>query len=117
MYDLLQLIGWVGAVALLAGYALLTSGRLTATGATYLIMNLAGSAALGLSTAAAHAWPSTTVNVLWLAIGIGPLVRALALRQRAAREQTSGQRLDEVGEQVSDVLDTDREAHEVLAHL
>ncbi len=115
MYDVIQLIGWGGAVALLAAYGLLTAGRLAATKATYLALNLIGSAALGLSTTAAHAWPSATVNVIWLAIGIGPLLRALRIRRAARR--ASGQRLRQVREQVGDVLDADRESDQILAHL
>ena len=80
MYDAIQLIGWVGAALLLLAYGLLTSGRLAPTGAAYLGVNFVASIALGLSTASAHAWPSTTVNGLWLVIGLVPLGRALRAR-------------------------------------
>jgi hypothetical protein len=113
MYNAIQLIGWVGAALLLLAYGLLTSGKLDATGSTYLSVNFGASIALGLSTAAAHAWPSTTVNALWLVIGIVPLIRALRLRARAAQ---SAQRDHEIGEQVGDVFDADREPHQVVAH-
>jgi hypothetical protein len=112
MYDVIQLIGWAGAIALLSAYGLVTSARLPATSLTYLALNLAGAIALGLSTTAAHAWPSAAVNVVWLAIGMGPLVRAL--RRRHPR---SSEGLAEIGQQVGDILDTDREPHEVLANL
>ena len=65
--------------------AWLTSGKLAATGSTYLAVNFFASIALGLSTAAAHAWPSTTVNALWLVIGLLPLSRALKARSLARR--------------------------------
>ena len=109
MYDLIQLIGWAGAIALLAAYGLLTAGRLKPRSGVYLGLNLAGAATLGLSTAAAHAWPSAAVNVVWLAIGIAPLLRG--------RSRRSAQRLAEVREQIGDVLDSDREPDEVFAHL
>jgi hypothetical protein len=85
MYNTIQLIGWVGGVSLLLAYGLVTSGKLAATGSTYLAVNFFASIALGLSTAAAHAWPSTTVNALWLAIGLMPLTRALRARSLARR--------------------------------
>lgn len=111
MNEVVQLIGWLGAAALLWAYGLLTSSRVSPTSGRYLALNLAGSAALGLSTAAAHAWPSVTVNVLWLALGIGPLVRARARRRR------SRQRLVEVDQEIVDVLYAHRESDEILAHL
>jgi hypothetical protein len=116
MYNAIQLIGWVGAALLLLAYGLLTSGKLDATGSTYLSVNFGASIALGLSTAAAHAWPSTTVNALWLVIGIVPLLRALRLRAQRNRATRSTQGDHEIGEQVGDVFDADREPHQVVAH-
>jgi hypothetical protein len=127
MYDAIQLIGWVGAALLLLAYGLLTSGKLNATGSTYLSINFGASIALGLSTAAAHAWPSTTVNALWLVIGIVPLFRAVRLRKLAQRDSANelaqrdsatelAQRDDEISQQVGDVLDADREPHQIVAH-
>jgi hypothetical protein len=88
MYDAIQLIGWVGAASLLLAYGLLTSGKLAATGFTYLAVNFGASIALGLSTAAAHAWPSTTTNALWLVIGLIPLTRAVRARANDRRAVT-----------------------------
>jgi hypothetical protein len=135
MYNAIQLIGWVGAALLLLAYGLLTSGKLDATGSTYLSVNFGASIALGLSTATAHAWPSTTVNALWLVIGMVPLIRALRLRaaqrdsatesaqrdsatESAQRDSATGsaQRDHEISEQVGDVFDADREPHQVVAH-
>jgi hypothetical protein len=111
MYDTIQLIGWVGAASLLVAYALLTSGKLTATGSTYLAVNFFAAIALGLSTAAAHAWPSATVNALWLVIGLVPLYRAINARRALAEGE------GEVGQQVSDVFYADAEADEVVGNL
>ncbi len=87
---IVTIVGWIGAAALLTAFALLTAGRMAATGAVYLSLNFGGSAGLALSTAAAHAWPSSTVNVLWLAIGFGPLVRAW---RRSEPAQAPGSRV------------------------
>lgn len=77
-----ELIGWVGAVALLAGYAMLTGGRLSAASARFLALNLAGSAGLAVNAAAHSAWPSLVLNLLWLALGVkalaGPRPRSCA---------------------------------------
>lgn len=83
-------LGWTAAVALLIGYRLVTLGRVSGASVTYLLLNLFGSIGLGVSTAVAHAWPSAAVNMVWLALGIGPLVRAA--RQRRVRRSSRGQR-------------------------
>jgi hypothetical protein len=75
-------VGWAAAVALLLGYRLVTIGRVSGESVTYLVLNLFGSIGLGISTAVAHAWPSAAVNVVWLGLGIGPLVRAGQARGR-----------------------------------
>jgi hypothetical protein len=69
-------IGWAGAAVLLAGYGLGATGRLRATGRTYLLLNIIGAAGLAVSTVAAHAYSATAVNVAWIAIGGVPLLRA-----------------------------------------
>jgi hypothetical protein len=82
-------LGWAAAVALLVGYRLVTVGRVSGDSASYLLLNLFGSIGLGLSTAVAHAWPSAAVNVIWLGLGIGPLVRAMRQRPRMRRGPVS----------------------------
>ena len=74
----LEAVGWAGAGALLLAYALLSGDRATSTSRTYLGLNLAGAAGLAVNGAAHAAWPSTALNLLWLAIGL------LALRRRSA---------------------------------
>ena len=71
-------IGWAGAVGVLVAYLLLLRRITSADSPLYLSLNFLGSACLALSTCAAHAWPSAAVNLIWLAIGFAPLVRALA---------------------------------------
>ncbi|MBV9594408.1 MAG: hypothetical protein JO147_11525 [Actinobacteria bacterium] len=119
-------VGWLGAVALLAAYLMLLRGRVDSRSPAYLALNLAGSAGLALSTAAAHVWPSSAVNIVWLMIGIGPLWRAISAgplrrptRRRpgaastSLRSSASAQRLGEVGEDVAEIFDAHREAHQV----
>ena len=69
-------IGWIGAVNVLVAYLLLLRGRTCADSHLYLSLNFAGSACLAVSTSIAHAWSSAAVNLVWLVIGITPLVRA-----------------------------------------
>jgi hypothetical protein len=82
---LITVVGWVGAAGVLFAYLLLLRRRVSAENSLYLSLNFLGSACLAVSTSAAHAWPSAAVNLIWLAIGITPLIRARAriqVRQR-----------------------------------
>ncbi|WP_051570996.1 CBU_0592 family membrane protein [Cryptosporangium arvum] len=69
-----EVAGWVGALALLAGYALLSLGRIP-SGGRYHVFNLVGAAGLIVNGAAHGAWPSTMLNVVWVAIGGVALAR------------------------------------------
>jgi hypothetical protein len=73
---LTAVIGWAGAAGVLLAYLLLLRHRVSAESWLYLSLNFLGSACLAVSTSAAHAWPSAAVNLIWLAIGITPLIRA-----------------------------------------
>ncbi len=84
----IAVIGWLGAISLLLAYLLLLRHRIAADGRVYLSLNFLGSAGLAVSTSAAHAWPSAAVNVIWLVIGVGPLVR-VASRRHSRRSATS----------------------------
>lgn len=67
--------GWLGAAALLVAYLLLTRQVVAPRSRTYITLNLVGSAGLALSSAAATAWPSASLNAIWLAIGVAALIR------------------------------------------
>ena len=87
---LIGTIGWVGAISLLTAYLQLLRRRTTADSHLYLSLNLLGSACLAVSTSEAHAWPSAAVNLIWLAIGIAPLIRAwVKLHARRQCEATA----------------------------
>jgi hypothetical protein len=71
-------IGFLGGALVLLSFAGVAFGRLSTSGATYHAMNLAGAAALVAAGLPARAWPSVTVNVVWAAISLHGLARALA---------------------------------------
>ena len=67
---LAETVGWIGAGLILAGYALLTAGKLKSDSVAYQAMNVVG--ALGFI---ANGWwhgalPSTVLNVVWAGIGL-----------------------------------------------
>ncbi|MFB4274688.1 hypothetical protein ACBJ59_05280 [Nonomuraea sp. MTCD27] len=72
---LLAAVGWIGAALLLAGYALVSSSRLSGDGVAYQLVNLTGSLGLMINSAYSAAWPSAGLNLVWAAIGVVALVK------------------------------------------
>ncbi|MGL5818814.1 MAG: CBU_0592 family membrane protein [Phycicoccus sp.] len=72
----MEAIGWAGALALLAAYALLGGGRVAATSPTYRRLNAAGAAGLVVNGTIHGAWPSVALNLTWLAVGIVTVARS-----------------------------------------
>jgi hypothetical protein len=93
MTFLIAAVGWVGAVNVLIAYVLLLRHRTSADGHVYLTLNFLGSGCLAVSTSVAHAWSSAAVNLIWLAIGVAPLVRAWGSFQPVSAERLAGARL------------------------
>ncbi len=79
---LVDLAGWVGAAALLLGYGLASTGRLTGRSTGFQALNLVGSAGLLVNGTWHGAWPSAALNAVWLVIGIAALSRIALARQR-----------------------------------
>ncbi len=73
---LVDLLGWIGAAALLVAYALVSRGRFVGHSVPYQVLNVVGSLGLIVNTAYYRAYPSTFVNVVWIAIAGYTLARA-----------------------------------------
>ena len=76
-----EVIGWAGAALILGAYALLSGGRLTSESRLYQLMNIFGAAGFALNSGWNGAYPSATLNVVWMGIGI------YAVRQQQRRLQ------------------------------
>jgi hypothetical protein len=77
-------LGWLGAAAVLIAYGLVSAGRVRGRSLPYQLLNAVGSVLLMINTYYYRAYPSTFVNVLWLAIAVYSLVSA---RQRMRGER------------------------------
>ncbi|GAA4708077.1 CBU_0592 family membrane protein [Phytohabitans rumicis] len=86
-----EAVGWAGAGCLLLAYALLSAGRLT-TGPAYQLLNLAGSVGLAVNAIVHSAWPSSSLNLVWLAIGLAALARRRVDTSTAERNDIDGSR-------------------------
>jgi hypothetical protein len=77
---LMEVVGWIGAVLILAGYFLLTAGRVTAKSVSYQAMNVVGALGFIANSAWNGAWPSAVLNVIWVGIGVVALARMYVRR-------------------------------------
>jgi hypothetical protein len=71
-------VGWCGAAALLAAFALVSTGVLRATSASYLLLNLAGALGLAHTSFSRRAYPPAVLNVIWAVVAALSLI-AIAL--------------------------------------
>lgn len=83
---LAEAAGWGGAGLLLLAYLLLSMGRIAA-GRAFQAMNLLGSFGLAVNALAHDAWPSATLNAIWLVIALnGVLNGALVGAEHRGRQ-------------------------------
>ncbi len=82
MEIIINILGCLGAIALLVAYAGVSAGWLGARTLLYQVLNLGGSAFLVVNSAWYRAFPSAFVNVVWIAVAIFSLA---ALSRRASR--------------------------------
>jgi hypothetical protein len=71
-------IGWVGAIALLIAYAMISHKKLEGDSATFQLLNIGGSLLLAANTIFYGSYPSTFVNLIWAGIA----VFSIAMRKR-----------------------------------
>lgn len=71
----IEIVGWAGAILILAAYFLVSTGRLDARHAPFQWMNLAGAAGFVVNSGFHGAWPSTILNVIWIGIAAASLFR------------------------------------------
>ncbi len=72
---LIDITGWVGVVALLLAYWLVSTKRTTGDSRFYQALNAAGSALLIVNSFYYRAYPSVGVNIAWIGIAVYALVR------------------------------------------
>jgi hypothetical protein len=75
MHYLIEAVGWIGAIMILAAYGLLSSGRLDGRSTLYQLLNLVGSVGVVINSGWNHAIPSAVLNVVWMGIGVVALIR------------------------------------------
>jgi hypothetical protein len=72
---LIDSIGWIGAISLLAAYALVSMRKLEGDSLVYQLLNMMGGAFLIVNSFHYKAFPSVAVNVVWIGIAIYTMTR------------------------------------------
>ncbi|WP_139199956.1 hypothetical protein [Curtobacterium sp. MCBA15_008] len=93
LYGIVEFLGWFGAVTVLAGYILFSTGKLP-NGPVYQLFNLVGGLAVAVNVAAHHAIPSTIVNGIWAIVAVVVLVKMAKARRVAKRAAEHGAPID-----------------------
>ena len=73
--SLIEFAGWIGVISYLIAYLLLTLRILHADKLPYQALNVIGAAGLIISSVHTHDQQSIIVNVAWLLIGLGAMVK------------------------------------------
>ncbi|WP_344247774.1 CBU_0592 family membrane protein [Isoptericola hypogeus] len=77
-------LGWVGAIAVVLAYGMVSKGRWTADSLAFQVANIGGAAVMLMIAVMNGIWPSALANVAAVVIGAGAL-RAIARARRAER--------------------------------
>jgi hypothetical protein len=72
---LIELIGWIASILIVASYALNISGKLPTTSKLYVWANIFGGIFFVINTYFHQAYPSMVVNIVWVVIAIVMLVK------------------------------------------
>lgn len=75
MKILIEIIGWSAAAMMLSAYLLLTAGRLDSRSRLYQWLNILAGAGFIVNSGWNGAYPSASLNLVWMSIGIYGLLR------------------------------------------
>ena len=80
----IEIIGWTAAVMMLSAYVLLTTGRLRSLSPAYQCLNVLSGAGFIVNSGWNGAYPSATLNLIWMSIGLYGLYRGARLQPGTA---------------------------------
>ena len=69
MEIIINIFGWVGMLLVIAGYYLVSTGKIEGQSYQYQTINIIGALCLGINAYYYGAMPSVTLNIVWLIIG------------------------------------------------
>lgn len=83
---LVEIVGWIAALCILAAYALLTAGKIEAKSIVYQGLNVVGALGFILNSGWNGAIPSAALNVVWAGIGLVAIAGIIKARKQATPE-------------------------------
>lgn len=66
----IEVVGWIGTLAVLLAYLLVSTKKLTASSIQFQILNLFGAIGIIINSAFHRAIPSVALNIVWLLIAL-----------------------------------------------
>jgi hypothetical protein len=73
--NFIDIIGWVGSACVVYAFTMNIFGKLATTSSLYFILNILGSILLIVNTYFHQAYPSMAVNIIWVLVAIGALIK------------------------------------------
>jgi hypothetical protein len=73
---IIESIGWFGSILILGAYFLNMQHKILATSPFYIWANLVGGFCFVINTYYHHAFPSMTLNIIWVLIAVYSLIKA-----------------------------------------
>jgi Na+-translocating ferredoxin:NAD+ oxidoreductase RnfD subunit len=78
MNILIETLGWIGSIAILAAYGLNSFQKIKSDSAFFQILNLLGGVFLIINSIYHEAYPFTFINSIWVLIALPALVKILS---------------------------------------
>lgn len=74
-FNFIEIIGWIGTLLLVGAYFLNITGKVKSSSALYIVSNVMGGILFTIYTYAHQTWPNMVVNIVWVIIAIGVLLK------------------------------------------
>ena len=81
--NFIDLLGWIGAVEVIAAYVLVSSGKMNGESVIYQLLNLTGAILLIIQTLYLKAYPSAFVNIIWTVIAAYSIIKIAGKAKKA----------------------------------
>lgn len=88
-------LGWIGALAGVLAYAMVSRGRWSADSLAFQLTNLAGAGAMLAVAAVNGVWPSAAANMAWLVIGASAVFALGRARSRGRNQGEAGSAVEQ----------------------
>lgn len=81
-----DILGWIGMIALTIAYVLISRNKIEAQTYLYQGLNLLGSITLIINSTYYKAYPSTALNIVWVGIGVYTLINLSKMQKKEKGE-------------------------------